>query len=180
MIKRLSVVVAVALVLSGCATNPQSLGISANAWQKMSADKQQQLLDNYNKIQSNQVLPRQEAVGANQAMVEMTIQGGSVYFPPFIERSSYREQTLTVVKGTCNTVPLESIDAGKSIDFSVCYYDKTLYLDPSRYDLEKQPGSAQLVYSPIWKRGFAYHGVSTFGYARLKDATIHIKQFSIQ
>ena len=178
MIKKTLVISFVLLLLSGCATNPQVLGMSPQAWQTLTKQEQDKLFDNYNKIKADQQLPTQAAVGYDQTMVELAVSGGTVMMPPFIKREPYQKQTMTIVKGTCNSTVLYSLQGSDWVEFKACYYDHTLYLDPSRYNLKKLPGSAQLVYSPIWKRGFTYQKVSTSGYARLKDANIHVKLFT--
>lgn len=164
----------VSLLFAGCATTPLDLGISERQWEEFSPEKQQQLLNNYEQIESESSSKSND----NEPYLAVSIHGGEVMMPPFITWTRYREAKIVLAKETCEDSKLESSDTQNHIMLKVCYYGKVLALDPTKYDLATSKGTVSFTWSPLWRRGFAYKNIDTDGYARLKNATIEVKLLS--
>jgi hypothetical protein len=163
------------LFLSGCVSAPMKLGISDSEWSSYDVDKKKGLLFNYEKI-SEEHKDKEDKV-INDVFLKVNIHGGKVMMPPFIDWQDYKPVDFTIFKGQCRGIVLQQpMDEDSQINLGVCFDGNILYLDPSQYDLKKKNGSISINSFPLWSSGFSYKGVSSSGYARLKDVTIEIMQ----
>ncbi|MBA2655263.1 MAG: hypothetical protein H0U71_09405 [Gammaproteobacteria bacterium] len=167
------------LVLCGitaCAT-PTRLGISDAEWQNYSSDQQQKIKSGYYEMLKSRGKTDDEPIVSDGSALNVRICAGQVAMPPFTDLSNYSPVELSVISGNCQTVQINELNGNKKVPMKVCYLNKTLYIDPSRYDQTKKLGSIQLHYSPIWDRGFTYQNVSSSGYAHLTNANVTVRKY---
>jgi hypothetical protein len=171
---RLLFILILAFSLSGCASRV-ALGISESEWQNYSPDERHKMTASYFKMLKSKVYDSDQA-GSENSAVAVCISGGQVKMPPaFNELYAYKPVEFVIANGDCVPVMVNQLKGDRSIKMQACYRNKTLYLDPSRYDFTKKFGSIQLHYSPIWKRGFTYQKVSSDGYVRLTNVDVAVK-----
>ncbi len=169
---RFILAIVVMLSLVGCAVTPDTLGVSAARWAQYSEAQQQELIANYEQIQSSTL---DAPVDVNN-FVLVNIKGGTVMMSPFIVGYAYNSVRFMVTSGECRTVPLNSTLGVGFVDLTACFKNNILYMDPSRYEIDKRFGSIQFHALPLWKQGFSYKNISSSGYARLQNVTVSIKQ----
>jgi len=169
------IILILSVVLAGCATSPQKLGIPDQEWAGYSETEREQMLANYQQITA---IEKQDAKPGKVASgsVNVTISDGEVMMPPFTEWSNYQSASVTLDKDSCNDAILKQANDAAQIVVRLCYKNQALFLDPSRYDLTKSDGSISIPFSPFWKDGFVYKGISSSGYARLKNVNIKITE----
>ncbi len=169
---RLIFITFVMLSLVGCAVSPESLGISSAKWNKYSEAQQQELIANYEQIQGAAL----DAPIDDNNLILVRIKGGTVMMPPFIVGYAYNPLQFMITSGTCRTLPLNSTLGMGFVDLTACFKNNVLYMDPSRYELDKKFGSIQFHALPLWQQGFSYRNISSSGYARLQNVTVAVKQ----
>lgn len=160
------------LCLVGCAVSPHTLGISNKQWDQYSEAQQQNLVANYEQIQASDLNAN---IDYNNFLV-VGIKGGTAMMPPFTASYRYNPVKFTIPAGTCEIVTLHSVIGVSSVDLTACFKNKVLYMDPSRYELNKKLGSIKFHALPLWNNGFSYHNISSSGYTRLRNVTVTIKQ----
>lgn len=168
---KLWAILGLAGLLIGCAATPEKLGISEQQWQSMSETQRQQVLANYEKAQET----KHEKTIYEGPHIVVQLSGGTAAMPPFTQAYAYQPVQFSMKPGQCRTIHLESQLGEHATTMRSCYNGLTLALDPSRYDPVLSNGSLRFNYSPLWKRGFAYRGVSSNGYVHLTkvNVTIH-------
>lgn len=165
------------LSLIGCAIAPQKLGISEQEWLSYSDAQRQKILTDYQQINAIKEQQEQDAKkikGNTTDSINVAIYGGEVMMPPFTEWYEFQSVTFNLIQNTCSDTLLNQSNGKAQVSLRACYKDNIFYLDPSRYDLAKNNGSISFPFSPLWKQGFEYSGVSSSGYVRLKNATVKI------
>jgi hypothetical protein len=173
MIRQVIVMLGV-LSLTGCAT-PGRLGISENEWQNYSPDQQAKIKAGYYELLRNK-LDSTKGI-ADGSVLHVKISGGQVNMPPFAQLYNYTPIEFDITSGESRTITFKEENGKKKVDVKALYSNKTLYLDPSRYDVMKRIGSIQLHYSPIWDRGFSYQNVSSSGYAHLTNVNVALRKY---
>lgn len=180
--KNLIILLLILFTLTACVASPQRLGFSKAEWESMDKNKQAELLRNYKQMDSaNKRLAGEDKDvdkdNKNTAAITVSISGGKVMMPPFIEAYAFEPASFRIQEGSCEQVLLKEKDEGKhQVKMSVCFKKGILLLDPSRYDVAKGDSSAQLYRSSLWRSGFSYSHINSSGYARLQDVTIRITQ----
>lgn len=169
---RYAVVAGSVLLLAGCMSTQQQLGLSEQQWQSMSPPARQAALRNYQAIKSQPQVPQKVYDGP---VLGIWMLDGYAYMPPFDQAYAFQATYFRIAPGQCQRVPLRGIDYNKSTKLSVCYDGLRLALDPSHYDLSRSHGTVYFDYNPVWKRGFTYANVSSSGYASLSRTSISIK-----
>jgi hypothetical protein len=169
--------------LTGCATSPQTFGISDAEWNGYSKEKQKETLSNYEQLNKEVMQQDREASqmlgNLDATTLDVKIFGGQAVFPPFVDWQSYMPFTATVMENSCTNAEVDQVDGEKMIvktTLRLCYKDKKLRLDPSMYDPDKKEGTATIPYSPLWDQGFVYHGINTYGHVKLKDVNVIVQQ----
>ncbi|MGB6977337.1 MAG: hypothetical protein WBE18_07805 [Gammaproteobacteria bacterium] len=168
----------VLLLLGGCATSPNTLGISDAEWKSYSKAQRNEILQNYRKIHKTHQEPTTQIAsstrGDNTNTISVNIQGGKIMMPPFTDAQDYRPVSFIIRNGHCKRVSVQA-NQGRAINLDACYQNKILYLDPSRYDISKSKGSLIFNAIPFWEHGFTYRDVSSSGYAQLTQVNITIQ-----
>ncbi|OGT07475.1 MAG: hypothetical protein A2X78_03225 [Gammaproteobacteria bacterium GWE2_37_16] len=175
-------------LLSACNTfSPRILGISDTEWASYTPDKQKELRDYYKqkvktrkKNKSNTLLPipknQFKDIAIPNLPLLIDLHDGKAIMPPFLGWYAYKTQPFTIFPDSCVNSLLQQVNNPKQqIVLRVCYQKGTLFLDPSRYDTTKMPGSLSFRYSPLWESEFTYQNINTTGYVRLKNAIITVK-----
>ncbi len=160
--------------VSGCAVEPQTLGISPKTWQSYSATKQEQISQDNYAVKKKKANEKPAPITNNWLQVE--VKNGLVMMPPFKKRYHYTPVALQIQEGTCKQALLATYRKTHDVTLGLCYKNNILFLDPSRYEPDKADGSIRLYVSPLWRNGFTYNNVNTTGYAQLHNATITVKQ----
>lgn len=161
------------LLLVGCAFSPQKLGISEQEWLSYSDDQRQQIIADYKKISLDQQ-QENKRLFLGVGRITVSISGGEAMMPPFVDWSEYQPVSFDLADNICGEIPLQQKDGENTVNLRACYKNKALFLDPSRYDLEKNNGTVSIPQSPLWQQGFEYKGISTSGHVRLRNATVKI------
>lgn len=162
------------IFLSGCETSPQDLGISSSEWMALDQKQQEKILVDYRKIRAEKIANEKKNKLAPGANLLVEISGGEVMMPPFTDWESYKSFSFVISNGACKTVDIYSTDSNSKTELDSCFKHNTLYLDPSHTDLTKKQGSITINYSPLWQQGFTYTGITSNGYARLKNVNIKL------
>lgn len=172
MLRRISLAHAVlaAILLTGCTPGPTQLGLSQQQWQTMSDQQRQQILAGYDQIQH---APSNKTVYAGPKIV-VSLSQGTVMMPPFLQPQHYQPVQFEMKPGQCHSIALQSLNDSQQVNLPVCYNGLMLALDPSRYEPLLSSGSLRFSYTPLWKRGFAYNGVSSQGYVHLTKVNVVI------
>ncbi len=160
------------VILSGCMSDSDYLGIAPNKWQEMNNDQQQQIWVNHDKIER---VPFPFKITYDGPDIVVSLSGGKAMMPPFMQAYRYVKTEFTLTPGKCTYAKIDSKQNSNSVSLKVCYNGLVLLIDPSRYDLNKSRGTLRLTYNPVWKRGFTYRDMSTDGYVRLSNVNIYIK-----
>jgi len=173
------------LSLTGCAnkTPPQqSLGITDAEWNGYDKNKREELLKTYKQIDlankeedAKNQLPYVQGSVSKKNAIEVKVYDGTALMPPFTTWQAFSPATFTLNEGSCQNVLLTQLDGMAKVSLRSCYKNKFLRLDPSNYELDKQEGTASIPYSPLWEQGFAYYGINSYGYVRLKNVTVSLK-----
>lgn len=151
------------------------LGISEAEWQNYSPEKREQIKSGYYEMLKNKF--HEEKAVSDGSTLHVRISDGQVTMPPFSNPVGYTPVEFDIGSGDCQTVEVHDLAGNKKVPMKVCYQNKTLYLDSSRYDKAKRLGSIQLHYSPIWERGFTYQGVSSSGYVHLTNVNVALRKY---
>lgn len=173
------------LILFGCATAPNKLGISEAEWNSYDKTKQEKLLADYKNLTTTEMMADTNMNNQytsvkkstyNGSLIKVRVFGGEAMLPPFTSWQPYVSSTFEVIPGTCVNAPLRAVNGKEdsAVDLRACYKNNVLLLDPSRYDASKKEGTIRLPYSPLWNNGFTYHGIYTTGYVRLKNAAVSV------
>lgn len=171
---RILITLTATFLLFACAT-PMRLGISEAEWNNFSPEEKSKIKKGYYEIQKTRLHSR-ETVIPDGTKLHVTIYGGVVNVPPFANKVSYSPVEFDIENGTRQIVSIRELNGDNKISMIAAYQNKTLFLDPSRYDPEKKEGSIQLHYSPIWDRGFTYENVSSTGYVYLSKVNVTVKK----
>ncbi len=164
------------LSLVGCAVGPEELGISQQQWNKYSQQKQQKILIAHKELL--RAKRRENSTLIGDSWLQVNIKDGSVMMPPFIKQYQYAPITFRIRKGVCQRIALHNYKSSNSVRLNSCYKNDILFLDPSRYEIDKKDGTVRLYFSPLWRQGFIYKNISSNGYARLHNVTIKVKSES--
>lgn len=167
--RRLLLILAALGLLAACA-GPTQLGFSQQEWQAMTAQKRQQLMEQYRA--RNSYKPVTVYAGPK---IRVHLLKGKAAMPPFIEKYSFLPVQFSMKPGKCSYVELESATSNNSTEMKACYDGLHLSLDPSTYDSDKKMGTAHFAYTPLWLSGFTYADVSSSGYVDLENTSITIK-----
>jgi len=141
-------------VLAGCAVQPEELGISQRQWDKYSLEKQQDILAKHEALVAAK--DNEPSVVVKDSWLQISISDGLVMMPPFTARYKYMPVTFKIKNGKCKKVLLHNYQKTHAVKLTVCYKKKILFLDPSRYEMDKKDGSVRLYSSPLWKNGFTF------------------------
>ena len=158
--------------LAGCATQPETLGISQQQWRKYDQQKQQQILADHKHLTAL-AAPEIDVPTANP-WLKVAIHDGLVMMPPFSARYKYIPTSFRIQQGTCQNVLLHTYHNTNHIMLTACYKKNILWLDSSRYEIDKKYGSVRLYSSPLWIKGFTYNNLNSSGYARLHNVTVTV------
>lgn len=158
--------------LAGCAVSPAELGISQQQWNKYNQQEQQNILIAHKDL--IQATRREDLTSTGNSWLQVSIKDGSVMMPPFTKRFKYTPITFRIREGTCQKNALHNYKSPNFINLDSCYKNDILFLDPSRYEMDKKDGTIRLYFSPLWRQGFIYKNICSDGYARLHDVTIKI------
>jgi hypothetical protein len=172
-------------LLSGC-TNPSTLGLNHNQWNRLSPDQQKDYVSAYRGIEKNLEMSSKLSPTKQQASpknadaaplpdIDVTILNGQAAFSSHFLFSPITPLHVHLHYGVCQWALLESSDQKQSSKLWFCYVQKTLGIDPSLYKMDQAWGTAFIDVNPLWNRGFTYKHVYTSGYTRLSDATINIQ-----
>jgi hypothetical protein len=164
----------VSLLLTACAT-PTRLGISETEWENYSPAEQQKIKRNYYSILQGRGRCHEKII-PDGSTVHVKISEGKIVIPPSASLHDYKPLEFTLRSGECHNIQICEEGTDKHTSMKACYRNKTLYLDPSRYEPEKSVGSIRLHYSPIWDRGFTYQPVSSTGYVHLNNVKVTVKR----
>lgn len=163
----------ITLFLVACVT-PARLGISEAEWSNYTPEERAKIKQGYQETKRSKIV---EKITPDGSVVKLQISGGQMNMPPFSGALDYSPFDVHVASGDCETVKVKERNGDKTVNVQICYYNKTVYVDPSRYDPSKSVGSIQLHYSPIWDRGFTYQHVSSSGYAHLNNVNIVVRRY---
>lgn len=161
----------ITLALSACVT-PARLGISEAEWANLTPEQQAKIKDGYFEVKKHRSGP--DRIVPDGSNVHLKVSSGKIG----ATACNYSSFEIDVQSGNCQTVKVKQLDGDKTVDVQACYYNKTVYLDPSRYDPNKSIGSIQLHCSPIWDRGFTYQNVSSSGYAHLTNVNVAVRRYN--
>ena len=171
----------VLLFFPGCAIfSPQHLGISDDEWEGYDKAQQLALKRDYRQIQDGATtfIDFQQNGAVKRTPLMVSIYGGKVIVPPFVEWFAYRPVAFAVAPESCVEKKIRQIDGAQQIELQACYRRGVLFIDPSRFDKNKVLGSIRFHYSPIWEEGFIYRNVNSSGYVRLRDVNVEVKQIN--
>lgn len=165
----------IVVFLAGCAIGyPAKLGISQSDWSQYSPEKKDQLMSSYEEAQTRK---KSEHIRAGSGLLFVNIHDGKVLLPPYTTLVTYEPVAFRIKQGDCGKkIPVTGNEGGKKGKLEVCYKDDTLYLDPSPYDPALALGSLQLLYMPVWKRGFTYPNVTSTGLLKLTHTQIYVHE----
>lgn len=164
------------VTLAGC-VSPMRLGISEAEWRNYSPDEQQKIKSGYYEMLRSRVSGDEERIEPDGSTLHVKVSDGQVKMPPFTSLLNYNPLEFDIQSGDCQTIEITQQGGDKKVPMKVCHINKTLYLDPSRYDPSKKLGSIQLHYSPIWDRGFTYQNVSSSGYVHLTNVNVAVRKY---
>lgn len=168
------VLLLVTLALGACVT-AERLGIPEEQWDSYSPEEQAKIKSGYEEVKKHKAVA--EKIVPDGSIVQLKVSDGKIGIPPFDASYDYTPFNVEVASGDCKTVKVKQAQGEKTVAVQICYYNKTVYLDPSRYDPNKAVGSIQLHCSPIWDRGFTYQHVSSTGYARLANVNVAVRRY---
>lgn len=154
---------------------PEKLGVSQQQWDSMTEAQREQMRAGYEQVQREYKHISTVYAGP---VIAVTMAGGTVMMPPFLQAQTYQPVNFEVKPGQCRRIYLDSTAGHRYVNLPACYDGLTLYLDPSRYDTQLSYGSLRFNYNPMWKRGFSYQGMSSLGYVHLNKVNITIHAIS--
>jgi hypothetical protein len=163
------------LLLTAC-VSPMRMGISEAEWRHFSPEEKEKIKKGYYEVLKGRFHANEKAV-SDGSTLNVKIAGGQISMPPFNGLCHYAPLEFNILSGDCLKLDLKELEGNRTIPMQACYRNKTLFLDPSRYDPTKRIGSIQLHYSPIWDRGFTYANVSSSGYAHLTNVNVSVKRY---
>ena len=171
---RLCYLLLLCLVLSGCSSMSDKIGVSQQQWQMMPKQTQQ----HYEKMFKELALVHVDYPGiVTKNAIEVNIVGGTAMFPHFKYASSYQPIYFSLFSGQCKYVTIfSSHTVVQKTQLYACYDHKTLALDPSRFNKMTINGSLIFTYNPAWQDGFQYNKLDSHGYVRFHDSyfTLHV------
>ncbi len=173
---RIILILMVFFSLSAC-VSPMRFGISEAEWQNFSPEEKDRIKQGYYEILKNRS-NNDERIVPDGSILHVKVFGGQVKMPPFLTLVSYTPIEFDLPNGESQAVQFKEENGNKKVTMRVYYKNKTLFLDPSRYDPEKGIGSIQLHYSPIWDRGFTYENVSSNGYVHLNRVNVTVRRYN--
>lgn len=162
-------------LLAACAT-PMRLGISEAEWNNYGPEERQRIKSGYYEVLKSSVNDSENVV-PDGSTLHVKLYGGQIALPPFANLCNYLPVEFDIMSGDCQKIELQESNGDNKVSMKICYRNKTLYLDPSRYDPSKKIGSIQLHYSPIWDRGFTYQNVSSTGYVHLTNVNVAVRRY---
>lgn len=171
---RIILIIGILFSLTGC-LSPTTLGISETEWQTYTPEQQKKIKSGYYEVLKTKVEKREEAGPLENTKLLVKISGGKTNMPPFTQLSEYKPVEFQLSNGSCRSIRLEREDGQQSVEVKACFQGKSLYIDPSAYDVSKKVGSIRLYYSPVWDRGFTFENVSSSGYAHLTNVNVTVK-----
>lgn len=174
-----TLLVLVVTLLSGCALSPDRLGISEAAWNQYTPAQQEEFRNLYYQAEKIRAEQKKNPERSLQKPILVTIHDGKILMPPFTTWYSYKLKSFAINKETCLDNEIMQINSEEKINLRACYKKGILYLDPSQFEQGKILGTVQFLYNPLWEQGFTYPNISTTGYAKLKNATIEIREIPI-
>jgi hypothetical protein len=153
--------------------SPYELGISDKAWQKLSPQKQQEIIQKNQNVITNM---ESQAPTGNSCLT-ITVADGKAKMPPFnMGRYAFQPAKFNISEGSCTSFDLTTKDKTNSSSPYACYRNNVLMLDPSKYAEDKMYGTVKIYKTPLWEEGFTYTNINTTGYAELRNATIIVKE----
>lgn len=176
---KLIYILLIVLLLNGCAgiSDATKLGIKETEWAAYDRNKQKELLLNYKKINKEFTSTTRSNVDARGSVLNISIYNGKAMLPPFDNLQDYTPVKFTLAKNQCNDISIyKSSDAKIYTKLRACFYNDTLYLDPSYLDPSKKQGSISIHNSPLWLSGFTYKNITSSGHVRFSKVNIEIAQ----
>lgn len=161
-------------ILSACSNpEPQDLGFTNVAWNKMSLDTQANYLIKYrnNKSYRERYVPQRLNIDRSLSVL---ISGGTAKMPNEFLPEKYRPISFSIKQDTCESIDVESEESDNATKLNVCFYEHKLLLDPSNINKEHALSSVRLFESSLW-HNFVYHNITTSGYASLANVNIAVK-----
>ncbi len=173
---KLILIASVLSILTGCTTNPTTLGISEKQWESYSKQERKVIANGYRQAQKNKKKESSKHASDN-SVLQVSISDGTAMMPPYTHRVAYQPVNFQIQAGSCNMKlnVYQADNPQQKVVLNACYQNGILYLDPSLYDPNMALGSIQFQYMPLWKRGFAYPDVSSKGLVKLRRANVSIK-----
>lgn len=164
--------------LEGCTPSqprliqPAEIGIPLQVWQQMSVAERELKIASYKNVRDFEVrIPAYQS-----APLRVTVSQGEAKFPPEFISYPFRESSLVIQSGTCADLPLQAIADPKLNTFlHLCFNGWTLFLDPSRYEMELSRGTFASNRRPQWEEGFVFKNLHTKGYVGLEHTDLEIK-----
>lgn len=171
---RIILIVSMLFSLTGCLT-PTTLGISETDWQNYSPEQRQKIKSGYYEVLKAHPSSDEESGALADSTLSVQLAEGTAKMPPFTQAIQFKPVDFQLSNGRCRTITLESLQGNESVNVKACFLGKSLFIDPSAYEISKKVGSIRLHYSPIWDRGFTYQHISSSGYAHLEDVNVTVK-----
>lgn len=171
---RIILLVGMPLLLTGC-LSPATLGISETEWQTYSPEQRDKIKTGYYEVLKSHSNVEEQSGELENSLLSVKISDGTAKMPPFTQPSAFKPVDFELTNGSCRTITLENLDGSQSVDVKACFQGKSLFIDPSAYEVSKKVGSIRLHYSPIWTRGFTYSHISSSGYAHLENVNVTVK-----
>lgn len=172
------VAISMVVLIAGCGTYPENLGLSLNEWNRLDQVQQDRIIDNSKQIEKElDIKHKKKRTTISNGALHVKMYGGMVMMPPFTSWESYQPTAFVIAKGECTEAKLEATaNKDRAIALRSCFKGNILYLDASHYDPTMKYGSITITASPLWEQGFAYSHLNSIGYVRMKDVTVEIKQ----
>jgi hypothetical protein len=175
MLRQLFFYTLVMVVLNGCTSNAQQMGVSEAAWQAMTAKQRAQMQSGYAQIKQFFYDADRNSVIYDAPPISVLLIKGTAMMPPFNQPYPLQSAYITLSPGPCRQLELKSSDHSHQVDMRLCYNGLRLAIDPSHYEVSKRQGTVYFYYTPLWTNGFTYTAVNTSGYVRLHGVDINIK-----
>lgn len=164
--------------LEGCSHSqprfiqPAEIGIPLQKWRQMSVAERELKIESYKNVRDFEVrIPAYQS-----APLRITVSHGEAKFPPEFVSYPFQESSIVIQSGTCADLPLYAISEPKlSTLLHLCFNGWTVFLDPSRYDMELSRGTFASNRRPQWEDGFLFKNLHTKGYVGLEHTDLEIK-----
>lgn len=88
---------------------------------------------------------------------------------------SFTPRHISLTHNHCKIIRLMDTERQQAVPLQVCFVDNTLMIDPQPSDKEHPYVSSIFYPSPLWLIGAPLRGITTYGVARLKDATLSLR-----